>query len=527
MPRAFAEIAFTPSVRAAQTLYGSRDSNRGFELAEDPRNTLQEHDAAFIEARDSFYQATVGENGWPYVQHRGGPTGFLRVLDERTIGYADFRGNAQYLSVGNLNAEPRIALILMDYGSRRRMKLWGRARLVHEIDDPALIARLEVPAYRARVERGVVIAIEAVEWNCPQHITPRFTETEVEKLLAPLIEENRQLRAGAQPATIPAGLGSGPLALVISGVRQLTPRIRAYELRHPAGEALPGVSAGAHLRLPVILPDGQATTRHYSITSNPARRDAYEIAVLLHEDGSGGSRFIHQTFVLGTTLQCDPPRNDFRLHADSAPAVLIAGGIGITPIKAMAAQLKAAGRRFEIHYAGRSLRDMAYLERLQREFGSLLEVYPGDVRRLHLGPVMAAAPAYARFYVCGPQALLDGVLKQAASLGIALDRVHFERFAAPAMADSTPAHALDVELRRSGKTLTVAADQSILDAVEHAGVRVPSDCRAGHCGRCAVKVLEGTPLHADSVLTEQARTQGHQMCICVSRAAGPVLVLDL
>src|SRR6478609_5190233 len=130
MPSAFASISFTESVKAAQSLYGSRERNRLFELSEDPRNELGEFETEFIEARDSFYQATVSENGWPYVQHRGGPVGFLKVLDSRTIGYADFRGNKQYLSVGNLNANPRVSLILMDYPNRLRLKLWGTVSIV-------------------------------------------------------------------------------------------------------------------------------------------------------------------------------------------------------------------------------------------------------------------------------------------------------------------------------------------------------------------------------------------------------------
>ena len=142
MANVFAEITFTPSVKAAQTLYGSRQANMGFELSEDPRNTLGERETEFIAERDSFYQATVSESDWPYVQHRGGPTGFLKVLDERTLGFADFRGNIQYLSVGNLNANDRISLILMDYPNRRRLKIWGRARIVHESDEPDLIAQL-------------------------------------------------------------------------------------------------------------------------------------------------------------------------------------------------------------------------------------------------------------------------------------------------------------------------------------------------------------------------------------------------
>ncbi len=195
MPTAFAAIAFTSSVKAAQELYGSREANRGLELAPAAREELSAREAGFIAARDSFYQATVSESGWPYVQHRGGPAGFLRVLDARTIGYADFRGNVQYVSVGNVAADARVALILMDYANRRRLKIWGRARIVHAIDDPALMAGLEIPGYRARVERGIVIQVEAFDWNCPQHITQRFTKAEADARLAALIEENRALKS--------------------------------------------------------------------------------------------------------------------------------------------------------------------------------------------------------------------------------------------------------------------------------------------------------------------------------------------
>ncbi|PKO53846.1 MAG: pyridoxamine 5'-phosphate oxidase [Betaproteobacteria bacterium HGW-Betaproteobacteria-20] len=194
MPNAFATISFTESVKAAQTRYGSRESNLRFEVSDDPRNQLGEFEAEFINARDSFYMATISENAWPYVQHRGGPVGFIRALDSRTIGFADFKGNRQYISVGNLNANARISLILMDYPNRRRLKLWGTTRIIHEVDEPELIARLNVAGYRARVERGIVIQIEAIEWNCPQHITPRYSETEVDNVLQPLLEENKQLR---------------------------------------------------------------------------------------------------------------------------------------------------------------------------------------------------------------------------------------------------------------------------------------------------------------------------------------------
>ncbi len=195
MARAFADIAFTDSVKQAQNRYGSRKSYAGFESDGGHRDRLSENEIAFLAGRDSFYMGSVGENGWPYVQHRGGPKGFLKVLDEATIGFADFRGNRQYISVGNLNADGRVSLFLMDYPNRQRLKLWARARVVHPDEDPELVARLELPGYKARIERGIIMAVEAVDWNCPQHITPRFTEAEIERLIAPLIEENRSLKA--------------------------------------------------------------------------------------------------------------------------------------------------------------------------------------------------------------------------------------------------------------------------------------------------------------------------------------------
>lgn len=194
MPRAFADISFTDSVKTAQSLYGSRERNRRFEQEEDPRNSLGADEAKFVQERDSLFQATVGENGWPYVQHRGGAIGFVKVLDGRNIGYVDFRGNRQYISVGNLNADSRISLIFMDYANGRRLKIWGRASIVHENEDPALVASLKDPNYRAHVERAVTIHVEAYEWNCRQHITRRFAENEVRELNSILVAENQQLK---------------------------------------------------------------------------------------------------------------------------------------------------------------------------------------------------------------------------------------------------------------------------------------------------------------------------------------------
>lgn len=206
MPHQFFDIAFTPTVRAVQEDLGSRSSYARMDGLPDAANhRLTEAEAAFIAARNSFYMATVGETGWPYIQHRGGPTGFVRVLDDATIGFADFRGNRQYVSVGNLMTDDRVSLFFMDYPNKTRLKMFGRARIVG-LDDQAVLSSLEVPDYRARIERGFVITVEGFDWNCPQHITERYTPEEVRAATRPLtariaeLEAELARRAATQPA---------------------------------------------------------------------------------------------------------------------------------------------------------------------------------------------------------------------------------------------------------------------------------------------------------------------------------------
>lgn len=195
MPRAFARIAFTHRVLAAQETHGSRQTYRPLLEGADrdgpePGSQLGTREAAFIAERNSFYQATVSETGWPYVQHRGGPTGFLRVLDARTLAYASFAGNRQYISEGNVAGDDRVALILTDYAHGRRLKLWGRASLLEVAATPQLSEACIDPAYGAPVERLVLIRVEAFDWNCPKHLPRLYDEAQVRAI----VEADRQRR---------------------------------------------------------------------------------------------------------------------------------------------------------------------------------------------------------------------------------------------------------------------------------------------------------------------------------------------
>lgn len=520
MGRAFSDITFTPNVRAMQERMGSREQYEGFDLMTNRADRLGRMETEFVAQADHFYQATVSETGWPYVQHRGGPAGFLKVLDPKTVAFADFRGNVQYLSVGNLQKDDRISIIVMDYANQMRLKLIGRVRLVEAADDAALIERLRTPGYAARIERAFVITVEGYDWNCPQHITPRFTESEISAMTAPLHAQVKRLKEqlAASTAKQPLSeLGDGPLALVVSGVRQLTPRVRAYELTSADGGSLPAVEAGAHIDVPVLLADGSAATRSYSIASDPAQPGVYEIAVLREEEGRGGSAGVHEQFRLGLLLRCALPRNDFALP-DGGPVVLIAGGIGITPIKAMAHTLIAEQRDFVLHYAVRSRRQAPFLDQLERELGPRLVLHAADEGgRMSLDTVMAGEGV---IIACGPARMLDAVVEAGKRLGV---RVLIERFAADSAGVANKP--VIVTLKRSRKVIEVPASASILEAVEAAGVDAPASCRIGNCGTCAVKVLAGTPEHRDNALSDEERAE--KMCICVSRAVGDTLELDL
>jgi uncharacterized protein len=202
MSRAFAEIAFTDSVKAVQSRMGSRAGYSKLEHDKERRDNLTDYETAFLAERDSFYMASVGENGWPYMQHRGGPIGFVKVLDDKTLGFADFRGNRQYISVGNVSVDDRVSLFFMDYAGKQRLKIWARARIVEGAEDAELLAKLHLLDYPAKVERGVILSVEALDWNCPQHITPRFSEAEVRQIITPLLEDNRELKAKLAQASI-------------------------------------------------------------------------------------------------------------------------------------------------------------------------------------------------------------------------------------------------------------------------------------------------------------------------------------
>jgi hypothetical protein len=202
MAKSFGSVVFTPVIKKLQERYGSRRQYARLEQAADTPASLGPDEIEFVGERDSFYMASVGATGWPYVQHRGGPKGFLKVIDERTIAFADFSGNKQYISTGNLMTDDRVALILVDYPRQLRLKILGHAQIFEGEQAKDWIQKVRDPGDKSVVERVFVIRVETFDWNCQQHITPRFTEEDIRDALAPMEKrmqalegENKKLRA--------------------------------------------------------------------------------------------------------------------------------------------------------------------------------------------------------------------------------------------------------------------------------------------------------------------------------------------
>ena len=292
--------------------------------------------------------------------------------------------------------------------------------------------------------------------------------------------------------------------------------VLALTLRHPLGEQLPQWEPGAHID--VVL--GPGLERQYSLCGDPADRTAWRIAVLREPVGRGGSAHVHEQLGQGDKVRVRGPRNHFALRP--APRYrFIAGGIGITPILPMLAAAEAQGAEWTLLYGGRTRESMAFTEELSR-YGDRVTVAPQDeTGLLDLPSVLDGVPEGTLVYCCGPGPLLDAV-EERCPAGL----LHVERFT-PKEQPAAENTEFEVELAQTGTTVTVAPDVSVLDAVRASGVEVLFSCTEGTCGTCETDVLDGTPDHRDSVLTDEEREAGETMMICVSRCRGKKLVLDL
>jgi vanillate O-demethylase ferredoxin subunit len=316
------------------------------------------------------------------------------------------------------------------------------------------------------------------------------------------------------------------LQLKISARREEAQQICSFELIDADGRALPPFTPGAHVDVQI----GSGLIRQYSLCNDPSEQHRYLIAALREPQGRGGSVALHDTFKVGDMIRVGEPKNHFPLAAHADRHILLAGGIGVTPLMAMAEYLSRRGQDFEMHYCTRTQARAAFLDRIRKSaFAARAHVHFDDgpeEQRFDAAKVLGKPLPSTHLYVCGPSGFMSYVLQTAKSQGWPDEQTHREYFA-PAEQSAPPAGQFEVELASSGQVFVIPADKPIVEVLLDQGIEIPTSCDQGVCGTCLTRVISGVPDHRDSFLTDQERAQNDQMTPCCSRAKSPRLVLDL
>lgn len=314
------------------------------------------------------------------------------------------------------------------------------------------------------------------------------------------------------------------LKVIVRRREQQAADVIALELADPEGKPLPLFAAGAHVDLHI----GDGIVRQYSLCSDPADTSAYRLGILKDPASRGGSVAVHETMHEGTEVLISAPRNLFPLAEDAGHSILIGGGIGITPMIAMAYALQAAGRSFELWYCGRSRATCAFLDDLAASgFSDRVNTWfddEHDGQRLDIDGLLRPADTQGHVYVCGPTGFMEWVIDTAAAAGFADDHIHREFFQVDV---ETGGDSFEVVAEASGVTVQVGENQTIVEALAEAGVKIKVSCEQGTCGTCLCDVLEGIPDHRDVFLTDEEKEDNDQILVCCSRAKSPRLVLDI
>lgn len=309
-------------------------------------------------------------------------------------------------------------------------------------------------------------------------------------------------------------------SLVLTAIRDETDRIRVFEFAAADGSDLPAYTAGAHLTFDL----GATGPRSYSLIDWPddAPETRYCVAVQREEDGQGGSKAMHG-LTIGLQLSVEGPKNDFELRDHAGPALLLAGGIGVTPMISLATALSMAGRAYRFVYAARSRAVMGFAAEVSEKFSG--ELHFDDTRPLDLEDLMRGVSAETHVYICGPKGMIDAARAAAVKAGHAEDQIHIELFTSAAEEDGDAP--FEVEIQDTGAVYTIPAGKTIIDVLEENGVDLMYDCQRGDCGICQTDVISGVPDHRDVVLSDAERASNAVIQICVSRAKSDRLVLDL
>lgn len=456
---------------------------------------------SLIAGADTFFVASAHPEHGVDASHRGGHAGFVQLVNDRQLRIPDFSGNSMFNTLGNFVSYPHAGLVFIDFEHGRLLQLTGQPEILWDLDDPQGETGGTRRFWQFNISGWLESALPfRLDWELLDN--------------SPFIPELHQERPP-----------SGTLSLRVERIQRESERILSFRMRATHGGPLPVFQPGAHIHVKVQLPDGSHAGRHYSLLGDPDEREFYEIGVLAEPSGRGGSLYLHQQIHEGDVIESQTPKNEFPMAKSANHSILIAGGIGITPILSMLHRLVSERQSFEMHYSARTYPELAFRNTIEQLAGDSVCFYASrdpHGQRLDLERLLSSPRPGVHVYVCGPRQMISAIQETAAASGWPQAQIHFESFGAQPLVDD---HPIRVHLAKSNMTLTVPAERTILDTLLDAGVNVPHDCKRGDCTLCITRVLDGEPDHRDLCLDSTERASS--MCVCVSRARGEELHLDL
>ena len=478
----------------------------GTKIADQHKNIIRQSDSFFVSSSSLIKNSQEHSVD---ASHRGGLPGFIKVLEGNRLLIPDYQGNSMFNTLGNIHVYPKAGIIIIDFESARVLQLSGSAKILWNKKDDTNHSSGTKRFWELSIEKWQETKIpQAIKWNFQDYSPHNPREISAEDVNERSVKDPNKT-----------------MALQISHVEKKSERINLYQIKAQDGGVLPTFEAGAHLPMEAKLGDGKTVLRHYSILSSAHENRFYEIAVQNEPAGRGGSQAIHQNIALNSMINAFPPKNEFTLTQIEDHIILIAGGIGITPMLSMLRELVEKKASFEIHYTAKQESDLAFKKDVLALAGDRAQFYASqnpDAERLDLPHLIKNAKANSHVYMCGPLRMISQVRELAQENGWNDSQIHFESFGAASKPND---QAIEVHLKKSNQVVTVDPSQTILDALLDKNISVPFDCKRGECGMCATTVLSGDAEHRDVYLSKSEQAQ--QMCVCVSRAKGKALTLDL
>lgn len=458
---------------------------------------LTKEQLALITRSDSFFVGSGVEQHHNDASYRGGDPGFVSIVNNRQLPIPDYKGNSMFNTLGNFESNEHAGLVFIDFDNHKLLQLTGTAKVLWDQLDETNVTGGTKRYWHFNVTRWQETAL-------PLSLNWTFFEYSPHN---------------------PKPLVSKALSLVVSNIAQKSHRIKLFKLTAKDSGMLPAFEPGSHLPVEIALSTNKTLLRHYSITSSSHHNRFYEIAVKQEKQGGGGSNYMHEQLRLGQTIHGKSPVNDFSLSSPGKHHILIAGGIGITPILSMLRHLSQKNESYELHYSVKTGNDLAFKAEIVKLAGNKAQFYVTKdalPSRLDINSLFNERNKSSHVYVCGPIKMIKAVKDKAEENNWQTKHIHYESFGTTAQKTDL---AVEVKLQKSRKVIVIDPKQTLLEGLLAAKINIPFACKRGECGMCVTEYIEGTPEHRDVYLTKEEKA--HSLCVCVSRAKSKSITLNL